>query len=123
MLGRKDPGMQAYLSSCSCRLPDHRFTATFLSGLLMMVRVNARPGNAISRGCLPAHTSVGELTDEGTQATPQASAARPGRGPVRPGRAGLAYSPRASPGSYPRQLADLSPLEVPEGWEGQGRGA
>jgi hypothetical protein len=56
--------MLAYLSSCSCRLPDHRFTVTFLSCLLMMVRANAQPGNGISRGCLPAHTSVGELTDE-----------------------------------------------------------
>ena len=60
----KDAGMLAYLSSCSCRLPDHRFTVMFLSCLLMMVRAIAQPGNGISRGSLPAHTSVDELTDE-----------------------------------------------------------
>jgi hypothetical protein len=62
--GIKDAGMLAYLAYCSCRLPDHRFTVPFLSCLLIMVRVNAQLGNGISRGCLPAHTSVGGLTDE-----------------------------------------------------------
>jgi hypothetical protein len=49
--GRKDAGMLAYLSSCSCRLPDHRrFTVTFLSCMHTMLRANAQPGNGISSG-------------------------------------------------------------------------